>query len=164
MGQSPARPAVAYRSGDNPANWSVIGHVLPARRQLAKVEHLSALDYREVPAFMAALRERHSIAARALELTVLTAARSGETLGAHWDEIDLGARTWTVPAGRIKAGKEHRVPLSDRAVALLKAIPRESGNPFVFIGPRRAGLSRAAMIRGSAGIVALTIIRSARRK
>jgi integrase len=137
--------ARGYRSGDNPAAWSVIGHVLPARRQLAKVNHHPALDYRGVPTFMAALRQRHSVAAQALEFTILTAARTGETIGATWAEIDLNAKTWTVPRDRIKAGKEHRVPLSDRVVELLKAAHRERGNPYVFIGPRRAGLSRAAM-------------------
>jgi integrase len=136
-----------YRSGENPARWK--GHlaeVLPARGKIAKIEHHAALAFDALPAFAAALRTREGIAARALEFTILTAARTGEVIGATWDEIDLETKTWTVPAGRMKAGKEHRVPLSDRAVELLKALPREDRNPFVFIGSReRSGLSNMAM-------------------
>jgi integrase len=138
--------ARGYRSGDNPASWSIIGEVLPARSDLAKVEHHLAMDYRQLPTFMAELRKHDGTAARALEFTVLTAARTGEVTGARWSEIDLATKTWTVPADRMKVGKEHRVPLSDRAVEILKTLPREHGNDFVFIGPRRAGLSHAAMI------------------
>jgi len=83
--------------------------------------------------------------ARALEFTSLTAARTGETIGARLDEIDLAEKTWTVPAGRIKGGREHRVPFSGPAAEILRELPREKNNPFVFIGPRKDGLSNMAM-------------------
>ena len=137
-----------YRQGDNPARWR--GHLseaLPARSANGKVEHHAALPYAELPAFMADLRKREGVAAQALEFTVLTAARTGEVIGgARWDEIDLKAGVWTVPAGRMKAGKEHRIPLSSRAVELLKDLYREDGNDFVFIGSQAgSGLSNMAM-------------------
>ena len=137
-----------YRQGDNPARWR--GHLseaLPARSANGKVEHYAALPYAELPAFMADLRKREGVAAQALEFTVLTAARTGEVIGgARWDEIDLKAGVWTVPAGRMKAGKEHRIPLSSRAVELLKDLYREDGNDFVFIGSQAgSGLSNMAM-------------------
>lgn len=135
-----------YRHGDNPARWK--GHldnVLPARGQIQKTNHHAALPYADLPAFMTALKQREGVAARALEFTILTAARTGEVIGATWDEIDLTAKVWTVPAGRIKGGREHRVPLSDRAVAILKSLPCEDRNKFVFIGPRTGGLSNMAM-------------------
>jgi integrase len=125
-----------YRSGDNPARWA--GHlqeVLP-RAVAVVAKHWPALPYAETAAFSADLRNRSDIAARALEFTVLTAARTAEVIGAPWTEIDLVARVWTIPPERMKGGKQHRVPLSDRAVALLKALPREQGNPYVFIGSR----------------------------
>jgi integrase len=136
-----------YRAGDNPARWR--GHLseaLPARNGIAKVEHHAALPYAELPAFMADLRIREGVAAQALEFTILTAARTGEVIGARWDEIDLEAGVWTVPAGRMKAGKEHKTPLSPRAVELLKDLYREDGNDFVFIGSQAgSGLSNMAM-------------------
>jgi integrase len=136
-----------YRIGDNPARWR--GHLneaLPARNSSKTVEHHAALPYAELPAFMAELRQREGVAAQALEFTILTAARTGEVIGARWDEIDLKAGVWTVPAGRMKAGKEHRIPLSSRAVELLEDLYREDGNEFVFIGSRSgAGLSNVAV-------------------
>jgi integrase len=95
---------------------------LPPPRRIAKVAHHPALPWPEVAALMAALRDQAGVAARALEFTVLTAARTGETLGATWPEIDLGAALWTVPAARMKAGREHRVPLSRAAVDLLRGL------------------------------------------
>jgi integrase len=80
-----------------------------------------------------------------LEFTVLCAVRTGETIGATWPEIDLSTKVWTIPATRMKSGREHKIPLSDRALEILTALPREEGNPFVFVGPRRAGLSDMAM-------------------
>jgi integrase len=134
------------RTGENPARWKGnLQHVLPARARLAKPQHHAALPYAEISTFMAALRIRDGVAARALEFTILTAARTGEVVGARWNEIDLPARTWTIPGGRMKAGREHRVALSDEAVDILKALPREDDNPFVFIGPRSGGLSNMAM-------------------
>jgi integrase len=135
-----------YRSGENPARWK--GHlseVLLPRERIQKTEHHAALPFAELPEFTATLRGRDGIAARALEFTILTAARTGEVIGARWDEINLTEKTWTVPANRIKGGREHRVPLSARALELLEALPTEKANPFVFIGPRRGGLSNMAM-------------------
>jgi integrase len=136
-----------YRSGDNPARWK--GHlaeVLPARGQVARPVHHAAMPYREIPAFMAALREREGVAARALEFAILTAARTGEVIGARWSEIDLDSAVWVVPSGRMKGGREHRVPLSERAVELLRALPIEDGNAYVFMGPRAgSGLSNMSM-------------------
>jgi integrase len=102
---------------------------------------------------MGELRIRESISARVLEFTILTACRTGEVIGATWDEIDQSARSWTIPASRMKAAKEHRVPLSDRAVELLKSLPREAGNPHVFIGGRKgAPLSNMAMLELMKGL------------
>lgn len=126
-----------YRHGDNPARWK--GHldkILAKPGKVAKVKHHAALPYSEIGAFMADLRERDGIAARALEFAILTAARSGEVRGARWDEIDLKSRTWTIAAERMKAGKEHRVPLSGAAVKLLEALPRIAEEDHVFPSPR----------------------------
>lgn len=134
------------RTGDNPARWKGhLQHVLPARARLAKPIHHAALPYAEVPEFMSALRKRDGIAARALEFTILTAARTGEVIGARWDEVDFVAKTWIVPSSRMKAGREHRVPLSDQAVKLLQSLPTEEANPHVFIGAKAGGISNMAM-------------------
>jgi integrase len=120
-----------FRSGDNPARWR--GHLqemFPAVGKIAKVNHHEAMPYVDVPGFMAKLRERNHIAARALEFTILCAARTGETLGATWHEIDLTAKTWTVPHSRMKNGKEHKVPLSNRALEILQALPHRDGRLF----------------------------------
>jgi integrase len=124
-----------YRTGDNPARWR--GHLqrlLPARANIAPVEHHAALPYAELPAFMAQLRRQDGTAARCLELAILTATRSGEVRGARWSEIDLEAKTWRIPAARMKSGKDHTVPLSDSVVLLLRKLPR-SGE-IVFEGAR----------------------------
>lgn len=127
--------ARGYRRGENPARWKGhLDHLLPRRQKLARVRHHPALPYQDVPEFMAALRAQTGVSARALEFTILTAARTGEALGARWPEIDFKSRTWTVPGDRMKAGREHRVPLPDRAVEILSALPREG--EFVFIGAR----------------------------
>jgi integrase len=120
-----------FRSGDNPARWR--GHLqelFAAKSKVRPVEHHAALPYTDVPAFMAELRGRNSLSARALEFTVLAAVRTGETIGATWDEIDFAAKTWTIPAGRMKAAKPHRVPLSDRAAEILASLPREGEHIF----------------------------------
>jgi len=114
-----------FRSGDNPA--AKVTASLPKRNGRG---HHAALPFTELPAFMAELRGRDSISARALEFTILTAARTGETIGATWDEFDLKAKTWTAPATRMKAGKEHRVPLCDRAVDILRDLDRHRGKVF----------------------------------
>ncbi|MGZ5813555.1 MAG: tyrosine-type recombinase/integrase, partial [Xanthobacteraceae bacterium] len=136
-----------YRSGDNPARWR--GHldqVLPARGEIAKVEHHPALPYAELPPFMQELRQREGVAARALEFLILTCARTSEATGARWPEIDLANAVWTIPAGRMKGRREHRVPLSRAAVELLQALPTEDGNDFVFIGTSLGtGLSSAGL-------------------
>jgi integrase len=132
--------ARGYRDGDNPARWR--GHLdtlLPKKARIAPIQHLEALDYREVGTFMVRLRELPSIDARALEFTILTAARSGEALDARWEEVDLGAKVWTVPAERMKSRREHRVPLSTAVVALLGGLPNPHTGPL-FPG-RKAGTS-----------------------
>ena len=135
--------ASGFRSGDNPARWR--GHLKTllggAKKQR---QHQAALPFLEAPRFMAELRLRDSTSARALEFLVLTAARTNEVIGATWDEIDLKARVWTVPDVRMKAGTEHRVPLSDRAVAILDAMPRRG--KFVFAGRGQNSLSNMAML------------------
>jgi integrase len=124
-----------YCAGDNPARWAGnLDSQLPSRGEIAPVKHHSAMPYDEVPGFIVDLRKRDAIAARALEFTILCAARTGEVIGARWDEIDLAKKTWTVPASRMKAKVEHRVPLSDRAIAILKVLPREG--QYVFVGGR----------------------------
>lgn len=125
-----------YREGDNPARWH--GHLeelLPKPAKLKKVKHHPALPYREAGAFLAQLRLQKGIGARALELTILTASRTGEVLGAKWDEIDFKAKIWIVPPERMKNGKEHRVPLVDAAVELLKKL-RGLHSVLVFPGAR----------------------------
>jgi integrase len=139
-----------YRHGDNPARWR--GHLdklLPARSKVRKTEHHSALAYADLPAFLAKLREQDGVAARALEFTILTAARTSEALGATNGEIDRKEKIWTVPGERMKAGKEHRVPLPDRALAVLDQINRLGGDKgdFVFPGGRLGKpLSNMAML------------------
>ena len=136
-----------YRTGDNPARWrGHLEHVLPAKSKVAKPTHHAALPYAELPAFMAELRTREGVAARALEFTILTAARTGEVIGARWSEIDLDQKQWTIPANRIKGGREHRVPLAPQAIKLLESAYREDGNDFLFIGAQSgAGLSNMSM-------------------
>jgi len=138
-----------YRQGDNPARWrGHLQHVLLDKSKVAKVEHHAALPYRELPSFMAALREREGVAVRALEFAILTAARTGEVIGARWNEIDLAERLWTVPGGRMKAGKQHTVTLSAAAVGLLETLYHEGDGDdgFVFIGSRSgAGLSNMSL-------------------
>lgn len=130
--------AAKARTGANPARWEALKDLLPAPSKIARVEHHAALPYADVPAFMRSLRERQGLSARALEFTILTAARVGETVGARWSEIDLAAKTWTIPGERMKAGAEHVVPLSGRALAILKALL--SDGELVFPG-RRGELS-----------------------
>jgi integrase len=126
-----------YRVGENPARWR--GHfdkLLPALSKVRKVEHHAALPYGELPDFLEALREQEGISARALEFAILMAARTGETIGARWNEIDLLEKTWTVPAERMKAGRQHRVPLSPRALAILEEMQahRYGDDGFIFPG------------------------------
>lgn len=140
------------RTGDNPAVWKGnLEHQLPKRSKVAKVEHHAALPYDEIPAFMAALRKQRGLAAKALELTILTGARTGEVLGATWQEIDLKAKVWTIPAERMKAGRVHRIPLSEPIISLLEGLaPGENAakaGPYVFPGAKPGRpLSNMAML------------------
>lgn len=135
-----------YRSGDNPARWK--GHldaVLPKPSKVTNVVHHRALPASEVGAFMQKLSKRKGMAARALEFLILTATRSGEIRGATWDEIDLKKEVWTIPTNRMKGGKEHRVPLSGEAIALLKALPRLDDDEHVFPSSKGGVMSDMAL-------------------
>jgi integrase len=130
-----------YREGENPARWR--GHLenlLPELSKVRVVKHLAALPYGELSGFMASVRAREATAARALEFLILAAARTGEVIGARWNEIDLLDKVWTVPASRMKAHREHRVPLSPRALAILGEMAatrtNEDDDAFVFPGPK----------------------------
>ena len=127
-----AAKAKGLREGENPARWrGHLDHLLPRQSKLSRGHH-AAMPYEEVAGFIAELRKRGSPAALALEFCILTAARSGEVLGARWSEIDLAKKIWAVPANRMKAGREHRVPLSGRAVSILKRLAELNTGEFVF--------------------------------
>jgi integrase len=134
------------RSGENPALWR--GHlaaILPKRAMLTRGHH-AAMPFADLPAFMGKLRVAEGLAARALEFTILTAARSGETYGARWEEFDFDAKVWTVPAERMKAGRIHRIPLSDRALEILASLKGARVSEFAFPGMRaKKPLSSMAM-------------------
>lgn len=124
-----------YREGENPARWrGHLDHLLAARSKIQKVEHLEALPFDQLSGFIGTLRAREGVAARALEFLILTAARTGSVRGACWDEVDFRNQVWIVPAERMKGGREHRVPLSDRAAKILEALPRTGS--FIFGGAR----------------------------
>jgi len=126
-----------YRSGDNPARWgNHLAKLLPSRRELQPGRHFAAMPYRDVPALVMTLRQRGGHNEKALEFLILTASRRGEVLGARWDEIDLASKTWLIPPERMKGGKAHRVPLSDRAVAIIKDMQTVRRNEYVFPGVR----------------------------
>jgi integrase len=137
--------ARGLRTGENPARWrGHLDHLLSARNKIARVVHLPALAYAEVPAFLTELRARDGVAARALEFTILTACRTSEVLKARWSEIE--GSVWTIPGERMKAGREHRVPLSNRAREILERLPRDGD--FVFVGVQHGrALNVAAMLR-----------------
>jgi integrase len=138
-----------YREGENPAVWR--GHLdqlLPPKRKVRQVAHHAAMPYREIGALMAKLRSEAGLPARALEFLILTATRTGEALGARWVEIDLDQRMWTIPAGRMKASREHRVPLSERAIAILNEIVEIRHNEFVFPSAKQGRpLTRNVLLR-----------------
>jgi integrase len=140
--------ASKFRDGENPARWR--GHLdklLPAKSKIAKIRHQPAMAYAALPAFMSKLRDNGSLSARALEFTILTAVRTNEAINAQWDELDVDAGLWVIPADRMKADREHRVPLSGRALEILKSLPREKGSPFVFPGAGKGKpLSNMAML------------------
>lgn len=124
-----------YRTGDNPARWKDnLDKIMPKPEKLKNVQHFKALDWREAGAFIKDLRQRDGMAAKALEFLILTAARSGEVRGAKWDEIDFTAKTWTVPADRMKSRKDHTVPLCPDALKILKSIHHLGGCGLIFPG------------------------------
>jgi integrase len=131
-----------YRQGENPARWKGnLDEALPSKKP--RVKHHAALPYDEIAAFVADLHTRDGVSARALEFCILTAARTGEVLGARWSEIDLVAKLWTIPGERMKAGAEHRVPLTDRCIEILG--PAKAASELVFPGPR-GQLSNMALL------------------
>lgn len=143
-----------FRTGDNPAQWrNHLDQLLPKRSKVQKVEHRAALPYVETAAFMVELRQRQGLAARALELQILTATRPGEAAGAQWSEIDMDGAVWTIPGDRMKAGKEHRVPLSPAALSLLRSLlPEVKGKRIalkghVFPGVKDRSLTTAAAMQ-----------------
>ncbi|ODP37108.1 tyrosine-type recombinase/integrase [Sphingomonas turrisvirgatae] len=127
------------RTGENPARGKGHLDLLLPKRPKTEVKHHAALPFREMADFMVELRKRPAMAARALEFTILTAARSGETRGMTWDEVDLEARLWTVPGTRMKAGQTHQVPLSDGAVAILEAVKPAKVKPETLVFPAQRG-------------------------
>jgi integrase len=132
-----AAKAKGLRSGENVARWK--GHLdalLPRRKRLSRGHH-KAMPYQDMSAFISRLRASESVSALALEFAILTAGRSGEVLGARWGEIDIKAKLWTVPAARMKAGREHRIPLTERAIDILQSLARIRTSEFVFPGQRR---------------------------
>lgn len=138
--------ARGYRKGENPARWR--GHLdklLPSRTKLRAVKHHAAISHADLPAFVSELRGRPTVVARALEFVILTAARSGEAIGAKWSEIDLAGKTWTVPPERMKSHRVHRVPLSLPALALLEQMAEHRQGEFVFPGTRRTTLPDVAL-------------------
>jgi integrase len=133
------------RSEDNPARWR--GHLdklLPAPGKVRSVKHQAAMRYSDVPQFMTAIRALQSNSARALELTILTAVRTGEVISGRWSEIDFAAKVWTIPAERMKAGREHRVPLSKRSIEILGSLPQ---GEYLFPGRDGRPLSNMAMLK-----------------
>jgi integrase len=143
-----AAKAQGYRSGENPAAWrGHLAHLLPRRAKLSR-GRLAAMDFREIPSFIARLRGLEGIAALALEFCILTAGRSGEVYGATWGEVDLAARVWVLPPARMKGAREHRVPLSDRAIEILENLRALGTCNFVFPSPRGPKpLSHVAMAK-----------------
>jgi integrase len=136
-----------YRKGENPARWrGHLDHLLPKPSNVQKREHHPALPYSEIRGFLTQLRALSGVASLAMEFTILTAARTGEVIGARWEEVDLGKGLWVIPAERMKAKKEHMIPLSPRAVAILKALEATRRNEYVFPGNGAdAPLSNMAM-------------------
>jgi len=139
--------ARGYREGENPAQWKGgLEALLPKRSKLKSVQHLAALPYAELPTLMRALSEQTSAAASALRFAILTAARTNEVLGATWGEIDEAAGTWTIPAERMKAGREHTVPLSDMAVMELSKMRSIRMNDYIFPGERNSRPAESVML------------------
>jgi integrase len=140
--------ARGLRNGENPARWR--GHLdklLPKRSKVASVKHHSTLPWPDLPEFMAQISAREGLAFRAMELCILTATRTSETLNATWDEFDLKAGIWNVPAERMKTNRAHRIPLAPQVLSLLKSLPKIEENPYLFPGERQGRpLSNMAML------------------
>lgn len=138
-----------YRAAENPARWKGhLDHLLPKESAVTTVQHHPALPYKELPEFMEKLRKKESFAAYALELLILTATRSNETRNACWEEFDLEEKIWTIPATRMKAKKDHRIPLSDQALRLLNRMLRFGNHGLVFPGQKEGQpLSEATMLQ-----------------
>lgn len=131
-----------HREGDNPARWvGNLKELLPAASKVARQSNQPALQIDDAPRWFGAVRDREGVGSRALEFAALTAARSQEVRGARWDEFDLKARIWAIPASRMKMSRDHRVPLSAQALALLEALPRLEANPLAFPAPRGGEMS-----------------------
>jgi integrase len=152
-----------YRTGDNPAAWgNHLEHALPAKATLVSIAHHPALPYAEIATFMGKLKQQTGMAPRALEFLILTGVRSGEALGARWEEIDLGQKLWVIPADRMKAGREHRVPLSDAALSIIEdtcKLRHADDGGFVFQGKRGRPLGSAclAMVLRRMGHTGITV-------
>ena len=138
-----------YRAGENPARWrGNLEHSLPARNKVQKVTHHAALPYAEMGTFMQSLRHEEATAARALEFLILTATRTSEAIGVRWDEIDQDKALWVIPADRMKTGKEHRIPLSAPALAIIKQLAKTKESEFVFPGVKKGkALSTNALLK-----------------
>ncbi len=145
--------ARGFRQGDNPARWR--GHLdqlLPAKTKVRKVRHHPAIPYAALPAFVADLRKHEGVSARALEFLIINASRTGEVTGARWDEVDNAQKIWTIPSDRMKAGRQHRVPLTERALEILERLHREGD--FIFPGDKaKHPISNGAMSELLKGMV-----------
>jgi integrase len=151
-----------YRTGDNPARWKDhLDHILPARSQIAKPEHHAALPYSQVADFISMLRERPGLSARALEATILSACRTKEVIGMRWDEIDLVKKLWVIPAARMKADREHRVPLSSALVQILNDLPKTSD--LVFGRMSNMAMNQLLKRMGYGGVITVHGFRSSFR-
>jgi integrase len=135
--------ARGHRSGDNPAAWGKLKHILPAVK--SQGAHHAAVPYARLPQLMAKLLEQEGVAAKALRFLILTAARTGEVLGATHGEIDTVGAMWTIPGPRMKGNREHKVMLAPQALEVLSSLPIEHGNPHLFLGARKMALGHAAL-------------------
>jgi integrase len=148
--------ARGYRQGENPARWrGHLDNLLPARSKVRRVKHHAALPYSEIGGLIFTLRQQAGTAARALEFAILTAARTGEVIGATWSEFDLNGKVWTIPAERMKAGREHRVPLSARGIEIIRHMKKETGNEILPATPVFQGAKRGKPLSNMAFLMLL---------